>query len=139
MMSERRDGTALRVAQGGPCYASAWHGDVPGRGLVRDPRGDLLRVFAVNRSVGAVVPLRVERGDRPLAAVASAELLTGPDAKAANSFEAQDVVTTRPLDGVRIRDGVATCELRRTRSRRCRCGLEVVETPFTGDRLRGCA
>lgn len=111
MMSERRDGVALRVAQSGPGYASAWQGDVPMIDASAILADGVLHVFAVNRSVDQVAPLRVERGDRPLAALASAELLTGPDAKAANSFEAQDVVSARPFDGVRVRDGVASCEL----------------------------
>jgi len=65
----------------------------------------------VNRSTMEGAPLRVARLDRPIHSVASAELLTGSDAKAANSFERPDVVTPRPFGDVAVRDGAASFEL----------------------------
>jgi alpha-L-arabinofuranosidase len=41
----------------------------------------------------------------------SAELLTGPGPKAANSFEQPDVIRTQPFTDVRVRDGRATAQL----------------------------
>ncbi|MEA3338125.1 MAG: hypothetical protein U9R25_19735 [Chloroflexota bacterium] len=39
------------------------------------------------------------------------ELLTGPDARSANSFEQQTAIAPALLDDVRITAGQATCEL----------------------------
>ncbi|MBM3359677.1 MAG: alpha-N-arabinofuranosidase [Betaproteobacteria bacterium] len=111
MFSTRRDGISLRVAQTGPSYASKHFERVPVIDASAVLGEDTLHVFAVNRSLTQAAPLRIERGDRPLGALASAELLTGPNAKAANSFECQDVIVARPYPDVRLRDGAATLEL----------------------------
>ena len=55
--------------------------------------------------------LNVQLADRPIASLVDAEILTGPDAKAANSYEKPDLVKCRPFDDVTIRDGQATYEL----------------------------
>ena len=111
MFSTRRDGVSLRVAQQGPSYRSKWHGSVPTVDASAIQGDGLLHVFAVNRSTTEGAPLRVARLDRPIQSVASAELLTGSDAKAANSFERPDVVTPRPFGDVAVRDGAASFEL----------------------------
>jgi alpha-N-arabinofuranosidase len=65
----------------------------------------------VNRSTGEAAPLRVEWLDGGVAALADAELLTGPDAKAANTFERPDVVAAHRFEAVRVAGGVASLEL----------------------------
>jgi alpha-N-arabinofuranosidase len=111
MFSQRRDGTALRVAQNGPSYLARTHGVVPTVDASAILGDGVLHVFAVNRSPTEGAPLRIERSDRPLRSLGEAELLTGPDAGVANSFEAPDRVVARPFDGVRVREGVASLEL----------------------------
>ena len=111
MFSQRRDGVALRVAQDGPSYRSRTYGTVPYVDASAILGERLLHVFTVNRSTTESAPVRIERLDRPIQAVASAELLTGPDAKAANSFERPDVVTARPFEAARVRDGAASFDL----------------------------
>jgi alpha-N-arabinofuranosidase len=113
MISRRRDGTALRIALDGPSYESPSHGVVP----VVDASAILgegtLSVFLTNRSLDEKAEVRVELAGAGggLAALRDAELLSGPGAKAANSFEQQDVVRSQPFAGAAVRNGVATVEL----------------------------
>jgi alpha-L-arabinofuranosidase len=55
--------------------------------------------------------LTIEVADRSIASPESAELLTGPDAKAANSFDAPAVVRSEGFEGIEIRDGRAHLSL----------------------------
>ena len=111
MYATRRSGVALRVGQSGPSYAARTHGTVPTLDASAILGEGLLHVFAVNRSTSEAAPLRVEWLGAPVAGLADAELLTGPDAKAANSFEHPDVVVARPFDAVDRRDGAVQLEL----------------------------
>jgi alpha-N-arabinofuranosidase len=111
MFSRRREGVALRVGQSGPSYEARTQGATPyldASAILGDGR---LHVFAVNRSTSEAAPLRVEWLDGGVAALADAELLTGPDAKAANTFERPDVVAAHPFEAVRVAGGVASLEL----------------------------
>jgi alpha-N-arabinofuranosidase len=111
MYTQRRRGISLQPVIQGPTY----EGKTNGRVAVIDASAIFdaqeLHVFAVNRSVGEFAVVRVDLADREIAALGSAELLTGPDAKAANSFEQPDVVKAQPFDDVSIADGKATVEL----------------------------
>lgn len=55
------------------------------------------------------IPLHL--ADRPRRSPGSAELLSGPDAKAANTFEQPDLVVAHPFSQVQIHGGQATCQL----------------------------
>jgi alpha-N-arabinofuranosidase len=107
MMARRRDGVSLRVAVEGPEFVSEAHG----RAKVIDASAILgegqLHVFAVNRGVDESSEVRVALADASITALSSGELLTGPDAKAANSFEEPDVVRSQPFDAVDVADGDA--------------------------------
>ena len=107
MMANRREGDALRISVEGPDFVSEVHG----RAKVIDASAILgdgyLHVFAVNRSVDEPADVQVDLADASLAALSNGELLTGPDAKAANSFEAPDVVRSEPYDEVAVADGGA--------------------------------
>jgi alpha-N-arabinofuranosidase len=111
MFSQRREGVALRVGQSGPSYEARTHGTTPSVDASAILGDGLLHVFAVNRSTSEAAPLRVEWLGGAIAGLASAELLTGPDAKAANSFERPDVVAARSFDAVRVAGGAAALEL----------------------------
>jgi alpha-N-arabinofuranosidase len=111
MFSERREGVALRLGWSGPSYEARTHGataTVDASAILGD---GLLHVFAVNRSTSEAAPLRVEWLGGAIAGLADAELLTGPDAKAANSFERPDLVAARAFDAVRVAGGAASLEL----------------------------
>jgi len=105
MFSRRRGGVALRPAVRGPSYQGARHGEVHYLDSSAILDGDRLKVFASNRSQDEEMDLTIELADRSIAASESAELLTGPDAKAANSFEDPDVLRSKVFEGVEVRGG----------------------------------
>ena len=105
MMSGRREGVSLRPAVDGPVYEGKTNGRVHtvdssailGRGV--------LHLFLTNRSPDEEATVQAELADGKIRGVAGAELLTGPDAKAANSFEAPHAVRPVPLDGIQTTGG----------------------------------
>ena len=107
MFSRRRDGVSLRLAVDGPTYEGKNNGlvhTVDGSAIL-DLDGGKLHVFAVNRCLDEAAIVRVELADRAIAALENGELLTGPDAKAANSFAQPDVVKARSFADARIAEG----------------------------------
>jgi alpha-N-arabinofuranosidase len=111
MMSKRRDGIALRPAVAGPTYEGKTNGVVHTVDTSAILGEDTLHVFAVNRSQDEPAPACVVLGDRAITALESAELLSGPGAQAANSFEQRDVIRSRPFADVKIAAGQATLQL----------------------------
>ncbi len=99
MFSTRRRGDALRVAARGPSYPTRRFGDVPylDTSAVLGPDG--LHVFAVNRSLGAPAPLRIELRGITLAGGVDVEVLSGPGPRARNTFEQPEVVVARRFEG----------------------------------------
>jgi alpha-N-arabinofuranosidase len=105
MYSTRRDGVALRVACAGPAYATRKYGAVPfidASAILDDNR---VHLFAVNRSLDGTAPLQIELRGRGISGVADAELLSGPGAKARNTFADPAVVVSRAFDAVRFSTG----------------------------------
>jgi len=111
MFSRRREGVALQAVVDGPRYTGATHGEVAYIDTSAILGDDLLHVFLTNRSVTEPAAVHVSLADRPIAALDSAECLTGPDAKAANTYEQPDTVVAHPFNDVTIMDGVATVSL----------------------------
>lgn len=111
MYAKRRQGTALRVSVEGPVAHGKTNGTVPlvDSGAIRD--GDRLSVFLVSRSPGKSAPVVVDVADARIASLESAEILTGPGPKAANSFEQPDLVSARSFDGFTLRAGRASVKL----------------------------
>jgi alpha-N-arabinofuranosidase len=105
MFSKRRGGVALRTAVEGPSYRGARHGEVHYLDSSAILDGARLKVFATNRSLSEEMDLTIEVADRAIASAESAELLTGPGAKAANSFEAPHVVRPEVFAGIEVRGG----------------------------------
>ena len=66
-----------------------------------------MHVFAVNRSLDEVAPLQIALVDGQIVESESAEVLSGSDPKAANTFEQPDFVRPQALEGVRIVGGKA--------------------------------
>ncbi|MDR3707436.1 MAG: alpha-L-arabinofuranosidase C-terminal domain-containing protein [Capsulimonadaceae bacterium] len=111
MFSARRGGVSLSVSVDGPSYESKSHGTVAyadASAILDDQR---LNVFVTNRDPVATMELIVKPADLRVEAVESAEVLTGPDAKAANSYEKPDVIVAKAFDGALIKDGAVSCEL----------------------------
>ena len=111
MFSKRRAGISLKPVLAGPEY----EGKTQGRTTFVDASAILdrsrLQVFLTNRSADAAAPVCIHISDRDVSGVDSAEILTGPDAKAANSYEQPDIVRAQPYGGITIKDGRAWCEL----------------------------
>jgi len=111
MFSQRQEGISLRPVVDGPTYEGKINGQVhyiDTSAILNDNR---LHVFASNRSLHEPASVRIKLADRAIVALDSAELLTGPDAKAANSFEQPDVVRARSFAGVQITGGETSLEL----------------------------
>ncbi len=111
MFSARRDGVSLRVLIDGPSYESGSYGTgrfVDCSAIHTEGR---LSVFAINRSESERAPLAIRVLDKQLLSLESAELLTGPDPKAHNSFERPEVIRPVPLSDVEISDHIAALEL----------------------------
>ncbi len=111
MYSRRRDGTSLRVAVAGPAYASKTYGQVSVVDASVVISGDQLHVFTVNRSTSETARVQVKLADRAIIGLDKSETLTGPDAKAANSFERPAVVVSRPFSDASINGGQAELAL----------------------------
>ena len=109
MVSRRRAGISLQAMVQGPAYEGKTNGMVSYVDASAIWNGDRLHVFATNRSLDESAPLRVQCADRPIVALESAELVTGPGARAANSFEQPNVVVARPFAAVQIADRGADC------------------------------
>lgn len=111
MVSRRRAGTALRVVCEGPRYRSATNGtvDCVDASAILGP--DALHVFAVNRSSDETAAVVVDVPGHELAGTAEGQLLTGPAADAANTFERPDVIVPVAFDDVRVDGGTARFEL----------------------------
>ncbi len=69
------------------------------------------RVFLTNRSVDEKAEVCVSLADATIASCESAELLSGPDAKAANTFEDCAVVKAATFESLDVREGQAQCQL----------------------------
>ena len=111
MMSKRRDGVSLRLAVDGPCYDGGTHGSVntiDGSAILGE---GALHLFVTNRDLAEAAEVHVRLADRSIRGELAGEVLSGPEATSANSFECPDLVVPTPLEGVRIVNGEATFEL----------------------------
>jgi alpha-L-arabinofuranosidase len=111
MFSRRREGISLRTVVTGPAYEGKTNGRVNTVDASAILEGDRLHVFATNRSLDESAILRINLADRDIAALDGAELLTGPNAKAANSFEHPDQIKPRSFSDVKIAQGRVEMEL----------------------------
>ena len=111
MFSKRRNGISLTITIDGPSY----EGKTNGRTTFVDASaildGDRLQFFATNRSPDQSMELEINLADIRMAGVESAEILAGPDVKAANTYEKPNVVRTVAYEGMTVVNGRARCEL----------------------------
>jgi alpha-N-arabinofuranosidase len=111
MFSKRREGVALRTAVEGPTYTGSLNGEVPYVDSSAILAGDELKVFVTNRNPEQDSAVEIEVSDRTVSHLGSAELLTGPDAKAANSLENPDIVRSVEFKDVEVKGGRARVKL----------------------------
>ncbi|HVO72331.1 MAG TPA: alpha-L-arabinofuranosidase C-terminal domain-containing protein [Aggregatilineaceae bacterium] len=111
MYSRRREGVSLLPVVHGPHYESKTHGLVNYVDTSAILNHDRLNVFLTNRSLDESASVYIDVADQALSSLDSSEIVSGPDANAANSFECPDVIQSRPFAQVRISQGQAAVEL----------------------------
>ncbi len=111
MYTKRRSGVSLQPVVQGPTYEGLTNGRVAYIDTSAILDGDGLHLFATNRALDEPMVVRLNLADRAIESLDSAELLTGPDPKAANSFEQPDLLRASPFQAVEISAGLATITL----------------------------
>lgn len=111
MYSRRGQGAALQVKTSGPTYESRSYGTAPVIDSSAILDNDRLHIFATNRSSSEVARVEVHLADRQMKQLEGAELLTGSDPKAHNTFEQPDVVRPQPYTAVKFINGSAEFDL----------------------------
>jgi alpha-L-arabinofuranosidase len=111
MFSKRREGLSLKPVVNGPVYTGLTNGTVPYVDSSAILAGDRLHLFAVNRSQTESASIQIHLADRSILSLESAELLTGQNAKAANSYEQPHIVKSRSWNEAQVEHGQAIFEL----------------------------
>lgn len=111
MVSRRKHGISLRPFIRGPRYTGKTNGEVPFIDSSAILDGFRLQVFVTNRSLYESAAIAVELTRQQIKGLESAEILTGPDAKAANSYENPDLIKSHPFDQLEIKKGKALLNL----------------------------
>ncbi|MGC1377656.1 MAG: alpha-L-arabinofuranosidase C-terminal domain-containing protein, partial [Anaerolineales bacterium] len=111
MFSKRHNGVSLRCSADGPGYEGKTNGFVYYVDSSAILAGDRLHVFLTNRSLDEAAEVRIALTGREIVSLESAEALTGPGPKSANSFEDKTLVIAKPFEAVDVVDGQAYCQL----------------------------
>jgi alpha-N-arabinofuranosidase len=111
MYTKRRTGMALHPVVQGPAYEGKTNGQVNVIDTSAILDANRLHVFATNRNMEETATVHIELADQTIVALDSAEILSGPEPKALNSFEQPDLIRARPFRAVSIADGLATATL----------------------------
>ena len=111
MFSKRRNGVALRFTLDGPSYEGAANGPVHYIDASAILDESKLHVFLTNRSVEETAEVCVALADASSVSCESADILSGLDAKAANSLDDREIVIAKPFEAINIEGGQALCEL----------------------------
>jgi alpha-L-arabinofuranosidase len=111
MISRRRNGISLRPWLHGPGYTGKTNGEVPfiDSSVILD--GSRLHVFATNRSPDEIATVTVELAGQYIKACESAEILSGPSSKAANSYEEPELIKSHGFNQVKLKAGNACFNL----------------------------
>jgi len=111
MFSQRRNGLSLQPKVVGPSYEGKTNGSVTyidSSAILDDQH---LQVFLTNRNLTDSAPVQIKLADQALTSLAGAELLTGPNPKAANSYESPNVIKPQPLTNLTFTNGTANLAL----------------------------
>ena len=111
MFSSRRNGISLQCSVTGPGYTGATNGSVHYIDTSAILDGSRLHVFLTNRSLDETAGVSIDLMDRSIVACENADVLTGPDPKAGNTFENGQVVSVEPFEAVQMSGGQANCAL----------------------------
>ena len=111
MYSSRRDGVAIRPAVSGPGYDSpsyGWVNVIDTSAILGD---GVLHTFLVNRSTSEESEVEIDHASGKVIAIESAEVLSGADPKANNTYEHPNSICSGPLSAVKVVDGKASISL----------------------------
>jgi alpha-N-arabinofuranosidase len=111
MFSRRRNGISLRPVVTGPSYEGKTNGItqyIDASAILQERQ---LHVFITNRNLDEAAHVHIDLADQNIATLLAGELLTGPDAKAVNSFEHPNIIQPCPFSECRLENGRATVEL----------------------------
>ena len=111
MFACRRDGVAIQPAVSGPTYDSPSYGQVNYIDTSAILGDGVMHTFLVNRSIGEQAEVEIEHTRGKIVAVESAEVLSGTDAKANNTYEHPNTICSSPLNTAKVADGKASLSL----------------------------
>jgi alpha-N-arabinofuranosidase len=111
MYACRRDGVAIRPAVSGPGYDSPTYGWVNNIDTSAILGEEKLYAFLVNRGAGAPAEVEIDPAGARITALESAEIVSGTDPKAENTFERPQAVSSQPFRGVKMDGGKALVSL----------------------------
>ena len=111
MYSSRRDGIALLPSASGPAYESPSYGRVNVIDTSAILGDGVLHIFLVNRDIRETAEIEIDHGRGKLVSVISAEVVSGPNADACNTYENPNAICSQPLPTVKISEGKASVQL----------------------------
>lgn len=111
MVSKRKDGVSLRLYIDGPRYESPSYGSASYIDTSAILEGKNLHVFITNRNLSQKGEVLICPTDIEILHLKDGEILTGPGAKAANSFLHKDVVVSQEFKEIKISNGTVWCQL----------------------------
>ncbi|MBN1993429.1 MAG: alpha-N-arabinofuranosidase [Anaerolineae bacterium] len=111
MYAKRRTGISLQPVVQGPTYESRNNGQATYIDTSAILNNEYLNVFLTNRSLAEEATVQINLADGEIASLLNAELLTGPAAGAANSFEQPHLIQAQPFTEAHVAAGQATVPL----------------------------
>src|SRR6185503_13805372 len=111
MYSSRRDSVAIQPAVSGPGYDSPSYGRVNVIDTSAILGDGVLHTFLVNRSTSDESEVEIDHASGQIIAIESAEVLSGTDPKANNTYEQPNSICSGPLSEVHVVDGKASISL----------------------------
>jgi len=111
MYSSRRDGIALQPSVSGPGYDSPSYGRVNTIDTSAILGDGVLHTFLVNRNTSETAEIEIDHGSGNLESILSAEVIGGSHPNACNTYENPNVISSQPLQTVKINAGKASLQL----------------------------
>jgi alpha-N-arabinofuranosidase len=111
MFATRRQGVSILPVIDGPVYESPSYGVtnfIDASAILGDGK---LHTFLVNRSISEIAEVEIDHASGKIQSVISAEMVSGPDPNASNSFGNQTIICNQPLNTVTVANGKASVQL----------------------------